>query len=349
MSLHSLGNKSKINELKRQSIQTMNRRGARGYVVCKKKPLGEGTSQEITNNYTDAHTASLYFHNSNERKAEKIEINREDMNKLEIKMKRRETRSKIRKQATETRMNSKHKLIDLKSKRQLDLYDKRAREWKAQESKTKKVLKRNKTENLHSAIDQFRVKKEEREIAEKIAPMVERYGEQKVWKMNLRRDDQVESRLFKLQRGIDIENKPYWVMDNPRKQVPVIRRPKSSYTNYKRRDWDNVAHKQLEKVKALNLNIKDSLSSKPLRSSRGLASNVVQITSTEKQFIWDKSQADDLIVEGKNKLNSEIESMHKNKEKSFVLYKDIAHLETQYIETMEEEVIAMDYDKQLYL
>ena len=133
----------------------------------------------------------------------------QDISKLEAKMKNRETRTKIRKQITEAKMSNKHKLIDLKSKRQLKLYDKRVKEWRAQEKKVKKTLKRTRTQNLHSAIDNFREKREEKELAEKIAPIIEKYGENKLWRMNLRRSNQVESRILKLSKGNRMDNKPY--------------------------------------------------------------------------------------------------------------------------------------------
>jgi hypothetical protein len=55
------------------------------------------------------------------------------------------------------------------------------------------------------------------------------------------------------------------------------------------------------------------------------------------------------MIQGKNKLKSEIDSIHNNKDKGLMIYKDFAQFETQFIETMEEEVIAMDYDRCTYL
>lgn len=55
------------------------------------------------------------------------------------------------------------------------------------------------------------------------------------------------------------------------------------------------------------------------------------------------------MIQGKNKLKSELDSVQKNKDKSLILYKDLAYLETQFAETMEEEIIAMNYDKRMYL
>lgn len=48
-------------------------------------------------------------------------------------------------------------------------------------------------------------------------------------------------------------------------------------------------------------------------------------------------------------MKAEIASVNKNKTKGVKLYKDMVHLETQFVETVEEEVLAMDYDKRLYL
>lgn len=101
-------------------------------------------------------------------------------------------------------------------------------------------MKRSNTQNLYSAIDNFREKREEQELWEKIAPVVDKFGESKYWKMNLRRKELEEPRLFKLDKGDLVENKWYIAIDDPRKEIPVVRRPKSSYTNYRNRDCDSV-------------------------------------------------------------------------------------------------------------
>ena len=68
-------------------------------------------------------------------------------------------------------------------------------------------------------------------------------------------------------------------------------------------------------------------------------------------------------MKANNKLKSEIESAYKIKDKSQIVFKNITQgegneknskqifpfEETQFIETVEEEVIAMDYDTSLYL
>ena len=96
-------------------------------------------------------------------------------------------------------------------------------------------MERPKSKNLHSAIDNYREKREQRELAEKIAPMCEKYGENRLWRMNLRRKEQVESRMFVYNQGNLVENNCYYVVDDPQRQIQVIRRPHSSYTNYKDR------------------------------------------------------------------------------------------------------------------
>ncbi|CAI2359459.1 unnamed protein product [Moneuplotes crassus] len=335
--------KKKIQELKKQSLETMQIRGARGYVLRPNELHKLKTAESQISVYDDCQTASIYFHNSNRNVGEKLSLQTQDLNLIEEKLKNREKRSKVRIKRTESRMNNKHKIIDLKTKRHLELYEKRTKEWEAQERKVSKALKRNRSQNLHSAIDNFRQKNEQKELAEKIAPVLEKYGENNLWKMNLRRCDQVEKRIFKLSKGDEFENKPYLLMDNPSKQVPVVRRPKSSYTNYNKRNSDNIVKTQYQKrnewLKGIN-----------------------PMTVPEKKFILDRESADGLIIEGKNKLQKEIESAYNIKDKSQIIYKDVSSckaanghrckivpfLETQFIETMEEEVIAINYDKGLY-
>lgn len=212
------------------------------YVILDDKTT-KGTTlpneEDETLTYKDAQTASLYFHNTEEKKferGERVTLQESDINFLENKMQSRVQRTAERKKINETALPHKRKLIDLKSKRHLEVYGKRAREWQKQTSKNSRVLKRSSTQGLHAAIDNFREKQEERLLAEKIAPMVEKYGENRLWEMNLRRKEQVESRLFKRDRGHLVENNCYMMIDDPQKQIPVVRRPKSSYTNYKPRE-----------------------------------------------------------------------------------------------------------------
>lgn len=109
-----------------------------------------------------------------------------------------------------------------------------------QQNKNSKILKRNNTQGLYAAIDNFREVKERRELIDKIAPIIEKFGEYKYWKMNLRRKELEEPRLFKLDKGHLVENKCYISIDDPRKEITVVRRPKSSYTNYKVRECDCI-------------------------------------------------------------------------------------------------------------
>lgn len=233
--------KSKIEELKRQSLKRMHRRGSRGYVILNDKPSKQVQKEEDdkTLSYKEAQTASIYFHNSGVRKferGEKILIQPSEVKYLEQKMQNRVKRTLDRKQTIESKMTMKQKLVDLKSKRQLENYKKRSRDWKMQESKSTKMIKRDNSRTLYSAIDNYREKREERELAEKIAPMVEKYGENRLWEMNLRRKEQIEARKTLHDKGDIFENNCYISIDDPLKEVEVIRRPKSSYSNYKRRD-----------------------------------------------------------------------------------------------------------------
>ena len=98
------------------------------------------------------------------------------------------------------------KLIDLKSKRHLEQYKMRSRGWQIQNEKSAKMLKRDISNNLFSAIDNYREKREERELVDKIAPDVEKYGETKHWRVNLRRVEQVEPRMHKYDKGHLVEN-----------------------------------------------------------------------------------------------------------------------------------------------
>lgn len=201
--------KSKIEELKKQSLKTMNKRGARGFVVLDDKSTKGTTQNEDSMVYKDAQTASIYFHNTDERKfqrGDKVEVQTQDIINLKNKMINREKRSKIRSQYRDSKMDSKTKFVDLKTKRHLELYSKHSREWKNQEAKTSKIIGRPKTQNLHSAIDNYREKREQRELAEKIAPMSEKYGENRLWRMNLRRKEQVEARMFVYNQGNLVEN-----------------------------------------------------------------------------------------------------------------------------------------------
>ena len=92
-----------------------------------------------------------------------------------------------------------------------------------------------------------------------------------------------------------------------------------------------------------NVTIKDGSRSNRLANAQGL----INITKSEKNIICDRTSTDNLMVEGKNKLKSEIEAAKKKDD--LLLYKELAQLETQFIDTVEEEVIAIDYDKKMYL
>lgn len=189
----------------------MHKRGSRGYVLLNDNPTkcNTQTEENETDAYLDAQTASIYFHDTEERKfqrGDKILLQDSDIHTLESKMKNREIRSAVRKKRIEDKLDFKKKLVDFKSKRYLENYNKRSREWKKHESRSSQALKRTKSQNIHSAIDNYRGKREERDLAEKIAPMAEKYGENRLWKMNLRRKEQVESRMFKLNRGHLVEN-----------------------------------------------------------------------------------------------------------------------------------------------
>ena len=173
-------------------------------------------------------------------RGEKVKIDSEEITNLKAKMENREKRTVNRKNEIERKLSANKKLVDLKSKRHLELYNKRSREWRQQELKVLKLMKRSKTQNLYSAIDNYREKREERELWDKIAPVVDKFGESKFWRMNLRRKELEEPRLFKLDKGDLVENKWYIAVDDPRKVIPVVRRPKSSYTNYRNREWDSV-------------------------------------------------------------------------------------------------------------
>ena len=70
-------------------------------------------------------------------------------------------------------------------------------------------------------------------------------------------------------------------------------------------------------------------------SNKHVQSGIINVTEPEKIFIWDKCQADDLIIEGKNKLKSEIQCIENNKDKNIMLYREMAQLETKFVETME--------------
>jgi hypothetical protein len=201
--------KGKIEELKKQSLKRMKKRGARGYVILDDKSTKGTTQNDESMEYKEAQTASIYFHNTDERKfqrGDKIELKAQDINILKNKMLNREKKSKIRSQLRDAKLDSKTKLVNLKGKRHLDLYNKRSREWRNQELKTAKKLHRTKSQSLYSAIDNYRNKIEQKELAEKIAPLNEKYGENRLWKMNLRRKEYVEARVFKYEKGNLIEN-----------------------------------------------------------------------------------------------------------------------------------------------
>ena len=75
-------------------------------------------------------------------------------------------------------------------------------------------------------------------------------------------------------------------------------------------------------------------------SNKNIQSGIINITEPEKIFIWDRWNADELMIEGKNKLKLEIQWIENNKDKNVMLYRDMAQLETKFIETVEEEVIS---------
>ncbi|CAI2387856.1 unnamed protein product [Moneuplotes crassus] len=345
--------KKKIEELKKQSVDTMKLRGSRGYVLCKNGPQQLKSTDDQMTTFEDAQTASIYFHDSNRNIGEELFLETQDINLLEQKLKNRESRSKSRKQKIESQMSANHKIIDLKTKRHLELYKKRVKEWEAQERKVKKVLDRNKSENLHSAIDNFRLKKEQRELTEKMAPVLEKYGANKLWSMSLRRRDQIEKRIFKLSKGSRVENKQYLLMDDPAKEIQVVRRPKSSYTNYRKRSSDNIANLQYKKRN-------EWFKADDKRKHFGV--NILPMTVPEKKFIIDQECIDGLAIKGDNKLEREIESIYKIKDKTKIIYKNLTtptppkdpntklppFLDTQVLTTMEEEVIAIHHDQNLY-
>lgn len=346
--------KKKIQELKKQSVARMHRRGSRGYVVLNTNSTKETTllNEDHTISYNDAQTASLYFHDTDQKKLErgsKITLDPNDVQYLENKMQNRENRTIIRKKLLESNLDMKHKMVDMKSKRYLETYKKRTREWNLHQKNTSKHLKRGPSRSLYSAIDNYREKREQRALAEKIAPMIEKYGENRLWEMNLRRKEQVEPRTFKHDLGNIYNKNWYYQVDIPQKDVEIIRRPKSSYTNYKNRDCDNVAKKQLLRVNNSNLQL--WVNSKPRSSlhSRKSMGEIVPITDTENNFICGNSSTDDLIISGRNKLKSEIESISNPKNCNLNFYEDMCQLDTQFLETLEEEIIAIDYDKRMYL
>ena len=166
--------------------------------------------------------------------------------------------------------------------------------------------------------------------------------------MNLRRKVQPDYRKFLFNKGDLVENNHYICIDDPSKPINIVRRPHSSY-NYNKRKSDNVAKQKFWKVESLNYKIRENVTIKDGSRSNRLANaqGLINITKSEKNIICDRTSTDDLMVEGKNKLKSEIEAAKKKDD--LLLYKELAQLETQFIDTVEEEVIAIDYDKKMYL
>ena len=160
---------------------------------------------------------------------------------------------------------------------------------------------------------------------------------------------QIETRKFKIKKGNIVDKNCYIAIDDPAKDIPIVRRPGSSYTNYKVRDSDNVAKCKLEKVKKLNLHLRDKSDTGSKSNRQAIKNRFVNINYCEKNIIWDRSSIDCFIIEGKNKLESEIEAAKRNKENNLMLYKELAQFETQFVDTIEEEVYAINYDKRLYL
>lgn len=111
MNLPLSENKSKIDELKKQRINTFHKRGSRGYVLLKENST-EGTTypgdDDETWVYLDAQTASIYFHNTNEKKfwrGEKVQIDSEEISNLKAKMENREKRTISRKKEIENKLS----------------------------------------------------------------------------------------------------------------------------------------------------------------------------------------------------------------------------------------------------
>ena len=173
--------KSKVDMLKGQSLQKMHKYGSRGFVILNG---GDNSTKSIKNHtkeypnddddptmqYNDNQTATIFFHETGVERAkrgQKVPIYEADLKNIEDRLKNRQNRSRQRKKRQESKMDKNHQILDLKSKRHLELYKKRSREWRVFNNQSSKMLKRSNTQSLYSAIDKFREKCEERELVDK--------------------------------------------------------------------------------------------------------------------------------------------------------------------------------------